>query len=242
MSDMLDKLEILIGKFLDGELSLPERGLLEAELQRDRHAKELFEQMRLLHECSCGVVTHAIVGRGADPAEIFERAWQQNKRSFWRRIARGGLQRDGARGGAWADGKIPNAMGRVWDRHLRFAVGVAAGLLLGLALHFVSLSPSQTPSTNPSQPLVAVDVPAGPSRPIEMSSGPQTPGFALSDPSPVRNGGFGAGVVPVRAPGDLRQIQRVVDWYVYTDQDGNQWLIEGTREGMVKPAVYRDGL
>ena len=58
----------------------------------------------------------------------------------------------------------------------------------------------------------------------------------------MRNGGFGAPMVPVRAPGDLRQIQRVVDWYVYTDQDGNQWLIEGTREGMVKPPVYRDGL
>ncbi len=58
----------------------------------------------------------------------------------------------------------------------------------------------------------------------------------------MRNGGLGASMVPVRAPGDLRQIQRVVDWYVYTDQDGNQWLIEGTREGMVKPAVYRDGL
>ncbi len=75
-----------------------------------------------------------------------------------------------------------------------------------------------------------------------MSSGPQTPGFALGDPSPVRSNGFRAPTVPVRAPGDLRQIQRVVDWYVYTDRDGNQWLIEGAREGMVKPAVYRDGL
>lgn len=237
MSDTLDKLEILIGRFLDGELSLPERGLLETELQRDRRAKELFEQMRLLHECSCGVVTHEVLGRGADPAEIFERAWQQNQRSFWRRIARGGLERNGWRGGAGADGKIPNATGRVWDRHLRFAVGVAAGLLLGLALHFVSLAPSRTPSINPSQPLVAVDVPSGPSRPIEM--GP--PMRHASGPA-SGNDGFRAPMVPVRAPGDLRQIQRVVDWYVYTDQDGNQWLIEGTREGMVKPAVYRDGL
>lgn len=225
MSDTLDKLEIQIGKFLDGELSLPERSLLETELQRDRRAQELFEQMRLLHECSCGVVTHEVLGRGADPAEIFERAWQQNKRSFWRRIARGGLERDGSRGGSYV------------DRHLRFAVGVAAGLLLGLTLHFVSLSHSRTPSTNPSQPLVAVDVPSGPSRPIEM--GPQM-GHASGPAS--GNNGFGAAMVPVRAPGDLRQIQRVVDWYVYTDQDGNQWLIEGTREGMVKPAVYRDGL
>jgi hypothetical protein len=225
MSDTLDKLEILIGKFLDGELSLPERDLLETELQRDRRAKELFEQMRLLHECSCGVVTHEVLGRGADPAEIFERAWQQNQRAFWRRIARGGLQRKGWRGGARA------------DTHLRFAVGVAAGLLLGLALHFMFLSHSRTPSTNPSQPLVAVDVPSVPSRQVEM--GPQM--RHASGPA-SGNDGLGASIVPVRAPGDLRQIQRVVDWYVYTDRDGNQWLIEGTREGMVKPAVYRDGL
>ena len=243
MSDTLDKLEILIGKFLDGELSLPERGLLETEVQRDRHAKELFEQMRLLHECSCGVVTHEVLERGADPAEVFERAWQRNKRSFWRRITRGGLQRHGWRWGARADGEgTPNAKSRVWEPHLRFAVGVAAGLLLGLALHFVSFSHSRTPSTIPSQPLVAVDVPSGRSGQIERGPGPQVQDSALGSPSQMRNGGFGASMVPVRAPGDLRQIQRVVDWYVFTDQDGNQWLIEGTREGMVKPAVYRDGL
>lgn len=216
MSDTLDKVEILIGKFLDGELSLPERGLLETELQRDRRAKELYEQMRLLHECSCGVVTHEVLGRGADPAEIFERAWQQNQRSFWRRIARGGLERDGSRGGSCV------------DRHLRFAVGVAAGLLLGLALHFVALSHSRTPSI-PSPPFVARDVPSGTYRSAEVV--------------PVGGGpNATARVWPPRQPSDLRQIQRVVDWYVYTDQDGNQWLIEGTREGMVKPAVYRDGL
>jgi len=217
MSDMLDKLEIRIGKLLDGELSPQERGLLETELQRDRQAKELFEQMRLLHECSCGVVTHEVLGRGTDPAEVFERAWQQNQRSFWRGIARGGLQREGWRWGIIADG------------HLRFAVGVAAGLLLGLVLHFVPLPHAQTPSVTPSQPLVAVDVPSGPSRQIEM--GPQMP-----------NNGLRAPVVSVRSPGNPRQITREVNWYIYTDRDGNQWLIEGTEEGMVKPAVYRDGL
>jgi hypothetical protein len=33
-----------------------------------------------------------------------------------------------------------------------------------------------------------------------------------------------------------------VDWYVYTDRDGNQWLIEGAREGTVRSAAYPDGL
>ena len=230
MSDTLDKLEILIGKFLDGELSPQERGLLETELQRDRQAKELFEQMRVLHECSCGVVTHEVLGRGADPAEVFERAWQQNKRSFWRGIARGGLERKGGRWATQADG------------HLRFAVGVAAGLLLGLVLHFVPLPHSQTPSATPTQPLVAVDGPSGRSGQIEMGSGPQVHDSALGSPSQMRNNGFRAPVVSVRSPGDPGRTTREVDWYVYTDRAGNQWLIGGTHEGMVKPAVYRDGL
>jgi hypothetical protein len=46
----------------------------------------------------------------------------------------------------------------------------------------------------------------------------------------------------VRSPGDPGRTTREVDWYVYTDRAGNQWLIGGTHEGMVKPAVYRDGL
>jgi anti-sigma factor RsiW len=218
MSDTLDRLEILIGKFLDGELSPQERSLLETELQRDRHAKELFEQMQVLHECSCGVITHEVLRRGADPADVFERAWQQNKRSIWRGIAGGGLQRHGWHWGAAA------------ERHLRFAVGVAAGLLLGLVLRFVPVSlPQQNYPNVSSRPPVARDVPSGTYTP----TGVVPVGEASNATS---------GVVPVRLPGDLRQIQRVVDWYVYTDQAGNQWLIEGTREGTVRPAVYRDGL
>ena len=204
MSDMLDRLEILIGKFLDGELSPKERCLLESELERDGHAKELLEQMRVLHECSCGVVTHEVLGRGADPADIFEHAWQQNKRSFWRRIARGGLKRDGAR---WGSQTRERAFGVP-----RFAAGLAAGLLLGLVLQFVPVSQEKLPSNLPSQSRVAGDVPSG------------------------RYGQ--SGFVPASQPANPRQVTREVNWYVYTDRAGNQWLIEGTQEGMVKPAAY----
>jgi len=217
MSDTLDRLEILIGKFLDGEVSPQERTLLETELQRDQHAKELFEQMQVLHECTGRVVTHEVLRRGADPADVFERAWQQNKRSLWRGIAGGGLQRNGWHWGAAA------------DRHLRFAVGVAAGLLLGLVFRFVPVSVQQNNPSLSSQPPVARVVPSG-----TYGSPEVVPAGGLSNATPS--------AWPARPPGDLRQIQRVVDWYVYTDQAGNQWLIEGTREGMVRPAVYRDGL
>jgi anti-sigma factor RsiW len=182
---------MLIGKLLDGEISPRERSLLDSELQREPRARELLEQMRTLHECSCGVVTHEVFGRGADPEELFERAWQQNRRSFWRRV-------------------IPAA------GSLRFATGVAAGLLLGLILHSVAVEPSKSLTNLSSEPRVAVNVPSDRGGPM--------------------------GVPRVRQSADPGQITRLVDWYVFTDQAGNQWLIEGTREGLVKPAAYGGSL
>jgi hypothetical protein len=38
------------------------------------------------------------------------------------------------------------------------------------------------------------------------------------------------------------QVTRQVEWYGFTDPAGNQWLIEGYREGVVKPASYHGGL
>jgi hypothetical protein len=205
MSDMLDRMEILIGKSLDGELSPRERRRLEDNLQRDSHARELFEQMRVLHECTCGVVTEEILGRGADPAAVFERAWQQNNRSFWRRVAERISPRKGWRFGAQA------------DVHLRFVAGVAAGLLLGLVLNLVSVSPTKMSGDVPPWPKkVARNVPPG--------------------------GGEPVGIVPVSQAPDPGPLDREVDWYVYTDRAGNHWLIEGTREGMVKAVAERGDL
>ncbi|MBM4028654.1 MAG: hypothetical protein FJ280_25145 [Planctomycetes bacterium] len=201
---MHDQVEILIGRLLDGEISPKERVLLENELERDSCARELYEQMRVLHECSCGVVTHEILEHGTDPADLFERAWQQNKRSFWRRVARGGWNRDGARQLTRADG------------HRRFAVGIAAGLLLGLVLNLLPLPQTQIPRNAPSWPPVARVVPSG------------------------RNEAMGT--LPVSQTQGPDQVTREVDLYIVTDRAGNQWLIEGAHEKMVKPANYRGDL
>jgi anti-sigma factor RsiW len=205
MSVTDDRLEILIGKSLDGELSPQERRLLESELEQNRYAKELFEQMRVLHECSCGVVTHEILGQGADPVEVFERAWQQNERSLWRRVIT-------------ADGHLHwgSQTRRIGFGGGRFAVGLAAGFLLGLVLHFVLAQLSETPTNVPSESLVA------------------------REPSPAQDGRMVAS--PGIRRGAPREITREVDWYVFTDRTGNQWLIEGVREGMVRPAAYRGSL
>lgn len=191
MSMTDDRLEMLIGKLLDGEISPAEQQLLERELERNGPARELLEQMRVLHERSGEVVTRGILAGGADPGEVFARAWQQKEGSWRRRV----VKRDG---------------------HLRFAVGLAAGFLLGLALHFVLVRAPEATTNTPSQPRIAMDVPW------------ETDDRTERVPA-----------VESRMPWD---VTRSVDWYGFTDQSGNQWLVEGFREGVARPTAYYSDL
>jgi anti-sigma factor RsiW len=195
MSIADDKLEIWLGRLLDGELSPAEQRALEQELEQNNRARELFEQLRTLHECAREAVTHDVIGRGADPDEVFGRAWQQHKKSFWRR-------------GAKADGHLR------WGLQTRFfalggprfAVGLAAGFLLGLVLHF-ALTGGSKPSTD-----------------------------VQTRPTIARN--LQVRTRPAPAPWPAEQVMRNVDWYSFTDDTGAQWLVQGIREGVARPAAY----
>ena len=191
MSMIDDRLEILIGKFIDGEISPAEQRWLDAELQRNEDARELLEQLRMLSECGRQVVTSEVLEQGKPPEEILQRTWQRHEGSPWRRVVK-------------ADG------------HLRFAAGLAAGFLLGLILHFALV-------------------------------GGHTAGTDVVDRPPVAR----SAAVPVgtdydetgeAARGYRRPVMRNVDWYGFTDRTGQQWLVEGIREGSVRPAVYRGDL
>ena len=205
MSAADDRLEILMGKLLDGEISPAEQRLLERELEQNGQARELLEQLQALHECSRDVVTHDVLEGGADPGEVFERAWHQNKRSLWRRVT----QADGHL--HWVVQTLRFAFGEP-----RLAVGLAAGFLLGLSLHFVLVRGAGPAVDVPSRPRIAQGVSPG-----------------MNQPS---------GMAPAFEPGVPREITRKVDWYSFTDPAGNQWLIEGIREGMVKPVAYHGDL
>jgi hypothetical protein len=98
---------------------------------------------------------------------------------------------------------------------LRFAVGLAAGLIIGLSLHF-ALS-SKLISTNYEAPVKQL---------VQDTS---------SKPHPDR-----PYVQPVRDSSE--NVIRNVDWYSFTDEDGQQWLIERVRQDVVRPAVYSQGL
>ncbi len=98
------------------------------------------------------------------------------------------------------------------DGRMRFAVGLAAGLILGLSLHFAAIwGDSKAPMQGPGRAMVAKDL-AG------VATAPA--------------------VVPVKQ-GGLRPVSGEVDWYVFTSPSGEQWLVEGVREGLVKTADYR---
>jgi len=182
-----EALEILIGKYLDGEITPSEQRILKAELDRDPRAKELLADLQDLHERSSELVTSQILGQGRTAADIFERAWRQQTRHRFHAATR-------------------------WGGYVRFAAGVAAGLAMGLVLHFV-LSVASTPPSEPARPNVFVqDVPDRTG--IESPAFPELPADAAS--SAIRN----------------------VDWYNFTDKQGNQWLIEGFRENIARPAAY----
>jgi len=186
MSANDDKLELLIGKLLDGEISPAEQSWLDDQLQHDEQARNLLEQLRTLSECSRRVVAVEVLEQGKSPDEILQSSWQRYQRSRWRRVVR-------------ADG------------HLRFAAGLAAGFLLGLLLHFALVF--GTPA--PSGPVVS------------------TP--TARNVVPARASNPDAEQEVMRYPGS---VMRDVDWYSFTDRNGRQWLVEGVREGSVRPAAY----
>lgn len=181
-----EMLEILIGKYLDGEITARERRMLEAAMEEDPQARKLFEQLQDLDQRSRQAVASEIRQRGKAAEEIFEQAWQQRaKRPARRMIRLGG--------------------------YMRFAAGLAAGLIIGLGLHFSLLArpESQGDQTAPNA-VTPTDV--------------QKPALQMLPPD-------GAG-----------NVFRNVDWYSFTDEAGDQWLIEGFRENIVRPAAYRGGL
>jgi len=186
-----EMLEILIGKYLDGEITPTEQRMLEQTLQKDSQAKELFEQLQDLHRASREAIDSKILDAGRTAEEIFERAWQRQTEHPLRRVI--------------------NISSR-----LRFAVGLAAGLIIGLALHFVlSGQPTST----------KYEVPA---RPVAQNISSVSDDIKPKSQSPM--------------PDSSENVIRNVDWYSFTDKDGKQWLIERVRQNVVRPAVYHEGL
>ena len=190
MSMTEEMLEVLIGKYLDGEITPSEQRILEAELDRNPGAEELLRQFQDLNERSAEVVTTELLGQGISPEEIFEKAWRHSKKPSRRIIRLSG-----------------------WTR---FAAGIAAGFIIGYVLHFALLYKTTSPIQIP-EPV-----------PVAKGNDTEAPG-ELPD-------------FPALLSGQNGDVIRNVDLYNFTDDKGNQWLVEGLNENVVRPAAYYNGI
>ena len=124
--------EILIGKFIDSEITPAEQRLLDAELASNPESQQLLAALQELHERTRQALNQEIVDTGAAADTILERAWQKRGSDWPRRITRA--------------------------RWCRVAATLAAGFVLGAAvLHLamqslghgdspISADQEQTPS------------------------------------------------------------------------------------------------
>lgn len=187
----LEMLEILIGKYLDGEITPSEQQILEAELNRNPEAEELLRQFQDLHERSSEVLASELLSQGKLPEEVITLAYQRQSKNPFHRII--------------------HPLGIKYRGTFRFAAGVAAGLIIGLAAHFVlPAATNQTGSVPPGEFARETTHPDNPAQ--EMTT--------------------------QRSPNQAGDVVRNVDWYNFTDKQGNQWLIEGLRENNTQPVIY----
>jgi len=112
-----EMLEILIGRYLDSEITPDQHRLLEAELDRVPEARRFMEQLQDLDRRAGAVVNSRVNDDGDSPADIFERAWQR--------------RRPAARAAGW------------W----RFAAGVAAGVIIGTGIFALLSGPAPEPGS-----------------------------------------------------------------------------------------------
>jgi hypothetical protein len=182
-----EMLEILIGKYLDGEITPSEQQILETQLNKDPQSEMLLRQFQDLHERSSEVVTSELLGQGKTPEEIFALAYQRQSKNPFTKIT-------------------------AYRGHIRFVTGVAAGLIIGLALHFVLPNAPITQNESNNQYATASNT------------------NNQADPQTQR--------LPQYLTNSAANVTRNVDWYNFTDKNGNQWLVEGLSENKVRPAVY----
>ena len=74
-----EMLEILIGRYLDSEITPAEQRLLDAELQAGPEARQLLERWQQLHEQARQALNTQLTEQGASAEAIFSRALAQQK-------------------------------------------------------------------------------------------------------------------------------------------------------------------
>lgn len=193
-----EMLEILIGRFIDSEITPAEQRLLDAELQANPQARQLLEQWQQLHEQARQALNAEVTEQGASAEVIFNRALAQR-------------QTDGLRK------NLP------WWRAV---VPLAAALLLGLGLYLML----------PEKPVPEQAANAPDNPPSETVVADKNENENMTQPENAKPSERIVEMIPPP------RIGRGIDYYIYTDPSGAQWLLESPPQDQIRPAVYNGDL
>ena len=116
-----EMLELLIGKFLDSEITPAEQRLLDDQLCQDPHAQRLLQEYSQLHDHARQALQEHLLEQGTPAREIFQRALAVHKGCRYHPL------------------KTKPA------RSLQVAAFLAAGFMIGLFVYGVWLSGTSTP-------------------------------------------------------------------------------------------------
>jgi len=185
--------ELLIGKFLDSEITPAEKRLLDEELKQNPQARQLLQELQQLHQQAQQVFMREIAEQGRPAEQIIRQALQKQPLSRRRRI----------RLSPW----------------LHLAANVAAGFVLGFGVyHF--FAHANTPETIPA--------PQAPQSPVVQAN-----------PAPKEIHRVAEDLRPRSlSPGKTGR----VDYYLYPDPSGSEWLIEAYPDTGVETASYHGDL
>jgi anti-sigma factor RsiW len=113
MSNHDPHLEVLVNRYLDGEISAREMEDLRALVDSDEQARDLFEQMQQLHHaCQDAIQTH-VLQPGRPMEDLIASAWEGQSSHAW-------------------TGRVKRVVPS------QFAYGLAAGLLIAVSVYLVS--------------------------------------------------------------------------------------------------------
>jgi hypothetical protein len=129
-----EMLDILIGKYLDSEITPAEQALLDRQLSRDEQARAMLDQFQRLDRIARQTVQESIGNQGSSFEAIFSRALAQHR---------------------------PARVKIAWIRRFRLPAAVAAGFLIGLLSIFLYVTESyeqnKSGPTKQPPPQIAID-------------------------------------------------------------------------------------
>lgn len=194
MSSRSPQLEVLISRYLDGEISAREMEDMRAMVDSDDQAKDLFDQMVRLHRCCQDAIQTRVIQQGRPMEDLIASAWEGHQSHIWL-------------------GRIRRVVSS------QFVSGLAAGLVVALLVHLAVTSQRSTPPT---------------------PSGSEAAGVPSAVTTAATDEGLTGRTTELTEAVPKQDAVGQVDYYTFTDRQGNHWVIEGLSEERVQAVGYRD--